>query len=119
MFACGTEKGKLIVANYSEDQQFKEISQRDSERLDVIRQAYYLNFPQRNPERNNPSLLIPAIEFQAHQNSIFDLVWLSDSKIATASGDQSGILFDTESQLAISKLTGKHEAPIKCVAKVS
>jgi hypothetical protein len=68
------------------------------EQTQQLAQTYYLNFPQRSEEKADPRLLLPAVSQQVHQNSIFDLTWLGDTKIVTASGDQSGVVFDIESQ---------------------
>ena len=58
-------------------------------------QAYYINFPQGSKERENPKLLWPKIEALIHQNSIFELIWTDqDRKIVSASGDQTGVVFD-------------------------
>ena len=53
-----------------------------------------------------------------HQNSIFDLTWLGNTKVVTASGDQSGIVFDLETQQQQVQLAQQHEASVKCVTCV-
>ena len=79
--------------------------------------SYYLNFPQRNPEKTAPSVLLPCGEYEVHQNSIFDLIWLRGSdKVLTASGDMESILFDLERGRVTHKLGKMHEASIKTVA---
>lgn len=47
--ACGTEKGKLVIADYSPGFQYRDpyeiITKEDYE---ILKQAYYINFPQSN-----------------------------------------------------------------------
>lgn len=53
--------------------------------------------------------------FTAHDNAIFDIVWLQDdSTIATASGDATIRIFDVESSSRLALLRG-HTGSAKCV----
>ena len=43
--ACGTEKGKLVVADYSPGFEYLETSRFSSEDIESLKRAYYMNFP--------------------------------------------------------------------------
>lgn len=45
LMACGTEKGKLVVADYSPGFEYLETSRFSSEDIEILKQAYYMNFP--------------------------------------------------------------------------
>ncbi|ORZ27124.1 WD40-repeat-containing domain protein [Lobosporangium transversale] len=54
-----------------------------------------------------------TIRIQAHQNAIFDLCWTrDDSKIITASGDQTAKLYDVETKACLGTFSG-HAGSIK------
>lgn len=99
MFAAGTEKGKLLIGDITnglKQNPWVQTKGNFDPHTDQLAQTYYLNFPQRSTEKSDPHLLVPCVTQQVHQNSIFDLTWLGDEQIVTASGDQSGIVFDVE-----------------------
>jgi hypothetical protein len=48
LMACGTEKGKLVVADYSPGFQYREVDRISSEDIESLKRAYYINFPQSN-----------------------------------------------------------------------
>ena len=100
IFACGTEQGRVLIANYSSFDQTLQ-TQTTPEMQNII-QSYYLNFPQSNFEKQDPKLIWPISDCQLHQNSVFDLIWTQEGcKIVTASGDQTGALLDVERQKVI------------------
>jgi hypothetical protein len=84
-----------------------------------------LNFPQGNPEKtritqtqDRSGILLPTLQTQLHQNSIFDLIWLDDgvgNLLATASGDQNGVIFDAEAGTIVSQFGSNHQASLKSV----
>ncbi|XP_071963595.1 denticleless protein homolog [Antedon mediterranea] len=54
--------------------------------------------------------------FPAHNNAIFDLAWLNDSsKLVTASGDQSAVVWDIEKHVSIATMKG-HSCSLKSIA---
>lgn len=92
-FACGTESGSLLVGDLGpgfEDRSRamrEALDEEERQQVDSLEHSYYLNFPQRNPEKAQPKVLLPCGEYQVYQNSIFDLIWLRGSdRILTASG---------------------------------
>ena len=72
LFACGTETGKLLVADLTDgyEQQQEELrSNRTEEEIaehEAYKHSYYLNFPQSNPERQEPNLLLPVLKQKVH-----------------------------------------------------
>jgi len=51
-----------------------------------------------------------------HDNAIFDISWSQDDmRLATASGDQTGKVFDIMSRRCIALFTGYHKTTLKKV----
>lgn len=48
LMACGTEKGKLLVADYSPGFEYRDDCRISSEDIESLKRAYYINFPQSN-----------------------------------------------------------------------
>jgi len=60
----------------------------------------------------------PQLKWNAHHNTIFDLCWADeDTKIVTVSGDQTGVIWDTETNVGINKLMG-HSGSVKSVSNL-
>lgn len=58
----------------------------------------------------------PKATWQAHKNSIFDVIWsLDDEQLVSASGDLNAAVWDAESQKLICVFVG-HSASIKCIS---
>ncbi|KAJ3176921.1 hypothetical protein HK101_010336 [Irineochytrium annulatum] len=58
----------------------------------------------------------PRFSFDAHENAIFDLCWTSDDRfMVTVSGDQTGKLWDVETQTCVNVFQG-HTCSVKSIA---
>ena len=64
--------------------------------------------------------MLPSGEYEVHQNSIFDLIWLkgANNKVLTASGDMESTVFDLEHGQVSQKLSKMHEASIKALTQL-
>ena len=95
------------------------MDEEERQRVESLQHTYYLNFPQRNPEKDSPRVMLPCGEYSVHQNSIYDLIWLRGSQsILTASGDMESVVFDLTRQQISLKLGKMHDASIKTVAQL-
>ncbi|CAG8491083.1 5555_t:CDS:2 [Ambispora leptoticha] len=65
---------------------------------------------------NRIEMARPRIQFQAHENAVFEVQWnYDDTSLITASGDQSARLWDVETQKCKSVFEG-HTCSIKAIA---
>ena len=98
---CGTQNGTLMIADIANGflQRsmivYDGLDEDERQRVDNMHATYFMNFPQRNPEKEKPVILMPIGEYPVHRNSIFDLIWLKGScSVLTGSGDKESIAFD-------------------------
>eukprot|EP00808_Paulinella_micropora_P024693 g1285.t1 len=68
------------------------------------------------PTRVHSGTRLPFARWSAHDNTIFDLVWLSnDNRVATASGDQTCKVWDVATENCLYTLRG-HQGSVKAVS---
>jgi WD40 repeat protein len=59
----------------------------------------------------------PLIDYQIHNNAIFDMYFLENSQMITASGDLSCRLFDFSQGQTVCEFKG-HESSVKCLKRI-